>query len=210
MSSGTRHNLVLLIAVISLCIGACGSDPTGHCIFNHMVGEMEFNPEGIPFATGMGIEVHVRVFLIGDGCKKPLEGAKVEIFSSRNSREETLDEIQQPLSHTDEEGLAVAYIEAKRPGEALITASADGAFLCESWKNNSCTFLARSIEFTLICGGIGMSECDGECVDLETDSDHCGRCGNACPTGTACAGGVCSCEDSDGDGFGAEFCGGAD
>jgi hypothetical protein len=31
----------------------------------------------------------------------------------------------------------------------------------------------------------------GECTDLDTDSQNCGKCGNACTAGVACGGGVC-------------------
>ncbi|KYF68777.1 MXAN_6577-like cysteine-rich protein [Sorangium cellulosum] len=33
--------------------------------------------------------------------------------------------------------------------------------------------------------------CDGACVDTRTDPDHCGKCGEACDPGRACAGGRC-------------------
>ncbi len=35
--------------------------------------------------------------------------------------------------------------------------------------------------------------CSEECVDPRTDNDHCGTCGNVCPAGTNCVGGVCTC-----------------
>lgn len=41
----------------------------------------------------------------------------------------------------------------------------------------------------------GLTACDGSCVDLASNTDHCQRCGNACPlpsNGTAtCEAGVC-------------------
>ena len=36
------------------------------------------------------------------------------------------------------------------------------------------------------CGG-------NACVDVETDADHCGDCATACPDGTLCSAGSCSC-----------------
>ncbi|WP_437290010.1 MXAN_6577-like cysteine-rich protein [Sorangium sp. So ce406] len=36
-----------------------------------------------------------------------------------------------------------------------------------------------------------VKRCDGACVDTRTDPDHCGRCGQACDPGRACAGGRC-------------------
>lgn len=40
----------------------------------------------------------------------------------------------------------------------------------------------------------GLELCDGECVDLQTSNDHCGRCGNVCPNPYSvgmCEAGVC-------------------
>jgi len=36
--------------------------------------------------------------------------------------------------------------------------------------------------------------CDLDCVDLDTDSDHCGTCDNACDGDRACEKGVCECQ----------------
>jgi hypothetical protein len=33
--------------------------------------------------------------------------------------------------------------------------------------------------------------CDGECVQLATDSSHCGACGRACPQGQRCEDSTC-------------------
>ena len=79
---GIRHHLVLPLAAISLCLTTCGSDPTGRCLFNHMVGEMTIDPETIPASRMPEAEVMVQVHLVADGCKKPLEGATIEIYSS--------------------------------------------------------------------------------------------------------------------------------
>lgn len=32
----------------------------------------------------------------------------------------------------------------------------------------------------------GYTDCGGNCVSLSLDQNHCGQCGNACPTGTVC------------------------
>ncbi|WP_437512576.1 MXAN_6577-like cysteine-rich protein [Sorangium sp. So ce1099] len=42
------------------------------------------------------------------------------------------------------------------------------------------------------CGGERtMERCDGVCVDTRTDPDHCGKCGEQCDPGRACAGSLC-------------------
>ncbi|MBR4985847.1 MAG: hypothetical protein IKY83_08920 [Proteobacteria bacterium] len=37
-----------------------------------------------------------------------------------------------------------------------------------------------------------QTDCDGACVDLQTDNAHCGVCGNECKGGEKCMAGVCS------------------
>lgn len=37
----------------------------------------------------------------------------------------------------------------------------------------------------------GMTLCGGACVNLQSDSTNCGRCGNACPVSQVCSAGVC-------------------
>lgn len=39
----------------------------------------------------------------------------------------------------------------------------------------------------------GQTLCGGVCVDLNSNSNHCGSCGNTCPPGKICIGGACSC-----------------
>lgn len=45
----------------------------------------------------------------------------------------------------------------------------------------------------------GLVECDGRCVDLASDPENCGACGNACAFGQWCAEGMClASPDADG------------
>jgi hypothetical protein len=37
----------------------------------------------------------------------------------------------------------------------------------------------------------GLTACDGQCVDVEHDENHCGSCGNACAAQESCLGGEC-------------------
>ncbi|WP_437590704.1 MXAN_6577-like cysteine-rich protein [Sorangium sp. So ce1000] len=50
----------------------------------------------------------------------------------------------------------------------------------------------------------GLSRCDGECVELQTNAEHCGACGDACEEGQLCVEGRC------GEGGGGEGGGGSD
>ena len=47
----------------------------------------------------------------------------------------------------------------------------------------------------------GLTECNGECVDLQTDVNNCGQCGRVCNTGEECGSGSCRAADNDRDGF---------
>ncbi|MCA9622010.1 MAG: hypothetical protein KC731_23465 [Myxococcales bacterium] len=39
---------------------------------------------------------------------------------------------------------------------------------------------------------LGTTACDGSCVELDRDPDHCGACGQACEAGTSCVDGSCA------------------
>jgi hypothetical protein len=39
----------------------------------------------------------------------------------------------------------------------------------------------------------GQLECGGACVNVQSDSQNCGSCGNACGSGSSCQAGKCSC-----------------
>lgn len=59
------------------------------------------------------------------------------------------------------------------------------------------------------CSPSSLTRCGGQCVDTQTDSNHCGTCGTAClgvPNGTpVCIDGTCDLECA----FAADPCGGA-
>ena len=39
--------------------------------------------------------------------------------------------------------------------------------------------------------GSGLSWCDGQCLDLQSDEHNCGSCGHECNRGVTCRHGVC-------------------
>jgi hypothetical protein len=59
------------------------------------------------------------------------------------------------------------------------------------WENTT-TPTTSSTTSTTPCP-TGQTDCRGTCVDLMTDSNNCGGCGNICPSTTpSCVGGVCT------------------
>ena len=53
----------------------------------------------------------------------------------------------------------------------------------------------ETMSLTLHCDGDGA--CDGQCTDLDNNSQHCGSCGQAVPPGQLCSGGEPACYGSD-------------
>jgi hypothetical protein len=60
--------------------------------------------------------------------------------------------------------------------------------------------LALTLATAAGCGGgavdcpVGQTACDGACVDVLTDGEHCGTCGNTCGAGLLCGNGTCAAE----------------
>lgn len=85
-------------------------------------------------------------------------------------------------------------------GHSFLSCDGDPTTGCETWTRDNpehcggCDIACRADQ---ICAGTtcgcpeGTTECDGVCVDLESDAAHCGGCGQACADGAACAGGSC-------------------
>lgn len=56
----------------------------------------------------------------------------------------------------------------------------------------TCTGLFECVAGSCECPA--ANTCGSECVDTETDPNHCGGCFAACPTAAACSGGTCECQ----------------
>jgi len=81
-----------------------------------------------------------------------------------------------------------------------IPATTNTGFVCldpaEMVMSTSESDVTRDIAFSATRSGPSeLAICDGACVDLPTDREHCGDCDHACPTGEACIDGTCACPD---------------
>jgi hypothetical protein len=178
-----------------------GCDCNGEGIPNWVDGVMRIDPDNVP-ATG-NLEAEVSVWVYERGTDKPIQGIAVTVHSSRNQGGDEIDIIEQPANPTDTDGRAVAFLGSTTAGEVQLVAkqkgSGDniGAPICEVWAGNTCaTPLQRTVTFYAACSS-GLENCAGECVDLMTDQEHCGACGNACANDEGCLNGTCVWIDPD-------------
>lgn len=90
---------------------------------------------------------------------------------------------------------------------AFIDADGDGIIATEDCNDNDASVGICEGDYTCVDGqcvlncAAGQVECNGQCVDTQTDIANCGACGNACPPGYVCNSGQCVqiYQDSDGD-----------
>lgn len=188
---------VLVLSAILLCSG-CGYDSDDSYLYNHMIGEMQIDPDWV-FASGsLEAEVQVWVYLTDGDHQEPLSDIDIEIVSLRNHGGVIVDIIEQPNLPTDENGRAVGFIGSSDCYDAQITAKANGATLCERWDENQCVLLLKTVDFYIECGGSWLENCDCECADLMTDPENCGACDYRCDFDHArvsCVDGVCEMGD---------------
>ena len=59
--------------------------------------------------------------------------------------------------------------------------------ICQS---RACTATTTEAPPALDCAAQGLTDCGGECVNVQTNPNHCGNCGGICPSGQ-CIGGIC-------------------
>jgi Putative metal-binding motif len=82
----------------------------------------------------------------------------------------------------------------RRPGLAEVCDGKDND--CDSAVDDgaACPGLLTCQAGTCACPP--ANTCGSECVDKNTDTDHCGACFHACPTVATCVGGTCDCPGS--------------
>lgn len=180
----------IFIASLAVATYGCESGNLIDCF--HTIGEMTLDPPtGIPATGNLEAELSIFVYGIGGGeCNKPRSDAMVEILSSRNHGGEVVDIIEPPRNRTDSNGRATVFLGSSECGEAHLSAKIHGEDLCGSWENEECVPLQATVVFTIVCNS-GESACDCECINLQTDPNHCGACDNVCAAGESCIDGVC-------------------
>jgi stigma-specific protein Stig1 len=77
----------------------------------------------------------------------------------------------------------------------------NAAFACKKVgkkcdKSGDCCHGAKCKGKNCVCKGT-LGDCDGKCVDVLTDVEHCGRCDKACAAGETCCRGACADLQSD-------------
>lgn len=188
---GMRPVTIFLLAACATT-ASCWDEPEPPNGCRWIVGELAIDPAfgEIPATGDLEAELAIYVYTIGENCREPLQNVRVEVFSSRNQGGNVVDIIEQPTATTDRDGRAVARLGSTECGEAQLAVQAGGADLCGRWENNQCVPLRALVYFSLVCDA-GKSDCDCECVDLQTSQWHCGECDIVCPAGQACVDGIC-------------------
>jgi len=185
---------VLGLSVFGLLAGGCDSGS----VHAQLVGDMSVDPDHIPTSGEAEAEVAVWVYLEG-AARTPIEGAQVELLSSRNQGGNLVDMIEQPGVPTDTDGRGVAFIGSTTVGEAGLVVEVNGAPLCDHFEAGKCVRLQKMVTFFLVCSG-GLTNCSGDCVDTGADPENCGECGIICTFDNAtplCDAGNCAMGDCD-------------
>lgn len=109
----------------------------GSCPCSGVVGEMNVDPGNMPANGSEMAEVVVWVFAV---CEQrlPLYDIEVILHSSRNQAGNELDFFEQPTGATDADGRVVAFVRSYTPGDAMLSATADGEALCKTWEEADC------------------------------------------------------------------------
>jgi hypothetical protein len=68
---------------------------------------------------------------------------------------------------------------------------ANAGGMCPGVANGTPTCTGTPARCSAVCNQ-GYTLCNGRCVNLQTNTDHCGSCGHVCPVGQSCGNGVCS------------------
>jgi hypothetical protein len=74
---------------------------------------------------------------------------------------------------------------------ALVAQSAICGKPAPSPTSNAVDARVETAGATKSCKAQGLKKCDGVCVDINTDPNHCGSCRHACSSGQVCRFGAC-------------------
>ena len=79
---------------------------------------------------------------------------------------------------------------------ANVTGGTPTTEICGDMIDNDCDGETDEVECEVVVCGTGEDECDGVCVDLQTNGANCGACGIMCAVGQRCDGGTCVMDSS--------------
>jgi len=102
-----------------------------------IVAEITLDDNQLPADGQSMAEIAIRVFDKTADTRTPRVGMDVIVISSRNQTD-TIDFFEQPVSPTDADGRAVAFIGSSTPGEAIISATGNDITLCKTWNGSDC------------------------------------------------------------------------
>jgi hypothetical protein len=86
---------------------------------------------------------------------------------------------------------ALALGDGAERGVFLSGLQALGFTTCQNATSTTTTTTTSTTTSTTVCSA-GLTNCSGTCVNLMTDNNNCGSCGNVCTTLPVCIGGVCT------------------
>ncbi|MBQ9396401.1 MAG: hypothetical protein IJU23_12935 [Proteobacteria bacterium] len=82
-------------------------------------------------------------------------------------------------------------------GQCVINSDENCGACGKSCRENEICAQLPTHEWACVCAAdhsqCSLTCCSSGCVEISTNSHHCGQCGNACPEGQICSRGICQC-----------------
>lgn len=197
----TKLYLLVVIPVLSLCV-SCGDgtdfDEGDRVLANYHVAGYAY-PAVITEIEENGISVQY----LDDESTETLDSAAVRAFDWEEdseiecARDKGSEYYAGRITDFDDPDLEITY-DSDDEEEDTTIARCRQSFVGAVASNEDSAQSTGEPREGSACPGTGhWRVCNGECVDLANDSNHCGACGNQCRDGTSCDGHL-SCRDAEG------------